>query len=286
MSINALSVDDVLGVSGTAVLTTVLLAAVGYSALPLLLQGRTSNAEVDQGDINDQDIKWTVMGIISCLPFVNWTVCTAYSIIQFHHHLAITQHSTLMSRLGFLPRLMTQMLHPATTSLPPSTGCHCSRRAFPSMACSWAPPPCAHCTSRWSVLPAPKLPMVNCWTTTPCRTPATQPASRNSWRQIVLHVMRYRGAAMHQRTLQGGGMARCRRWRTPGGGMSCRCSSTVSCRSLMLDSSQGRGRNRTVQLPKRVHRGVDDCKRRGECRRTIMSTCWFLVVAYSFCTTH
>lgn len=73
VSINALSANDLLGVSATAVLATTLLAAVGYSALPLLRQRRTSNAEADPGDINDQDIKWTVMGIISCLPFVNWT---------------------------------------------------------------------------------------------------------------------------------------------------------------------------------------------------------------------
>lgn len=73
--VTALSVGDVLGVSGTAVLATTLLAAVTYSALPLLRRRAADDVLQDPGDINDDDIKWTVMGIISCLPFVNWTVC-------------------------------------------------------------------------------------------------------------------------------------------------------------------------------------------------------------------
>ncbi len=73
--ITALSGGDVLGVSGTAVLATTLLAAVTYSTLPLLRRRAADEVVQDPGDIGEDDIKWTVMGIISCLPFVNWTVC-------------------------------------------------------------------------------------------------------------------------------------------------------------------------------------------------------------------
>lgn len=67
--------SDTVDSVGNLVLFSTIAGVLLGSYLPLLCSGRGlfDAPEGDPGDFDDDDIKWTVMGVISCIPLVNWT---------------------------------------------------------------------------------------------------------------------------------------------------------------------------------------------------------------------